>query len=238
VLASLAAILFPGRRVGVEVAAGRYGWPFLYVVVAAALAAVAIGARLDLEPEVLAENARARPAVVTGVDQGPGVEIKTDREIAEDTAQRTAVKRVMLGLGAGLGTPARVLGLALALFLLGRYVGGTPTMPRSLAAAALVALPGALRSLVTALAAWHQPSIGTRDIDALLASARVPVPAGHPGLERLLGGVDVFTLWSAVILGFALAAAAELPRTKAFVAAAVGFVLYLLVTGLIMGAGS
>lgn len=237
-LASFLAILVPDRRVGVEVAAARYGWPFLAVVLAAALAALAIGARLDLGPEVIAENAGARPVAVTSAEQAPGVEVKTDREIAEETAQRTAVKRVMLGLDAGLETPIRVLFLALAIFLLGRYVGGAPTGPRALAAAALVSLPGAIRSLVTALAAWHQPSLGSKDVGELLAAARLPVPAGHPGLERLLGNVDVFTCWSAVILGFALAAAADLPRTKAFVAAAVGFVLYLLVTGLIMGAGS
>jgi hypothetical protein len=220
----------PDRRVAPEVAAGRYAWPLLIIILCAGLAALAIGTRLDLGPEIRARNAGLKTPSATGAEQQVS-EVKTDRELEDQTVQETAVKRVMLGLDAGFKQPARVLLLALALFLLGRFVGGTPTMGRATAAAALVALPGAVRSLVTALAAWNQTAIGTADIDQLVASARLPLPAGHPALHRFLGGFDLFTCWSVVILGFALAAAAELPRPKAFVAGLVGFVLYVLVTG-------
>jgi hypothetical protein len=230
------AILFPDRGVPREVAAGRYGVALLSIVIAAAIAAAAISARLDLRHEVLAENASVASAKVVAADPKKAREVKTDREIDEQVAQRTAVKRVMLGLDAAIWQPLRVLFLALGLFLLGRYVGGTPTMARALSAAALVALPGAIRSLVTAVAAWSQPAIGSKDIDQLTASAAIPIPAGHPALAQLLGGVDVFTLWSAVILGFALAAAGELKPTRAAVASFVGFALYVLVTGAIMSA--
>ncbi len=238
VFAPWVAILVPDRRVGVEVAAGRYGWPLIIVILCAGLAAVAIGTRLDLGPEVLAENAaiKPRPTIVSGADHKPA-EVKTDREIDEATAHRTSVTRVKLGLDAGLGTPGRVLLLALAIFLLGRFVGGTPTMTRAMAAASLVSLPGAVRSAVTAMAAWNQTALASADLDSLVPTARLPVPTGHPALERLLGGVDLFTGWSVVILGFALAAAADLKATKAVVASAVGFVLYVLVTGAIMGGG-
>lgn len=235
-VAPVAAILFPDRRVAVEVAGGRYGLPLLIVIVCAALAALALGARLDLAAEVLADNAGAAPATVTGLEPAPA-EVKTDREIAEATAHRTAVTRVRLGLAAGLTTPARVLLLGFCLFVLGRFVGGSPTTTRALTAAALIALPGAVRSLLIAVAAWHQPAIGSADLDTMAAAAALPLPAGHPVLARLLGGVDLFTCWSVVILGFGLAAAAELKPTKAFVTAAIGFALYLLVTGLIMGGG-
>ncbi len=236
-LAPWLAILQPGRRTAAEVAAGRYGAPLLIVILCAALAALAIGARLDLGPEIRAENAGATAAPVSGVEQ-QAAEVMTDREIEDETAQRTAVTRVMLGLDAGLKTPGRILLLAFAIFLLGRFVGGTPTMRRSTAAAALVALPGAVRSAVTALAAWHQPAIRSADIDALVAGAALPLPDGQPVLARLLGGVDLFTCWSIVIFAVALGAAAELKRPKAFATAAVGVVLYLLVTGLIMSGGA
>jgi hypothetical protein len=235
--APFAAILVPDRRVAPEVAAGRYTWPLLVIILCASLAALSISARLDLGPEVRAKNAELEKPDQNGAAQRVS-EVKTDREIDDETAKQTAVTRVMLGLDAGLKQPMRVLFLALVLFVLGRYVGGTPTMARSTAAAALVALPGAVRSLVTALAAWQQTAIGTADIDKLTSGAALPLPADNVALSRLLGGVDLFTLWSVVILGFALAAAAELPRAKAFIAGVVGFVLYLLVTGLIMGAGS
>jgi hypothetical protein len=61
------------------------------------------------------------------------------------------------------------------------------------------------------------------------------IPHGHPVLERLLTGVDVFTWWSVVILAFGLCAAAEIKRTKGLLATAIGFVLFLVVTRLIMG---
>ncbi|MCA9674363.1 MAG: hypothetical protein KC464_04900, partial [Myxococcales bacterium] len=82
-----------------------------------------------------------------------------------------------------------------------------------------------------------QPSLRSADLGGLLSSAALPVPPGHPVLARLLGGVDVFTCWAIVIFAVALAAAADLKRTKAVVTSAVAVVLYLLVTGLIMGGG-
>src|SRR5207344_1644620 len=48
--------LLPDRNVGPEVVAGRYGWPLISVVLCACLAALALGTRLDVGPEVRAEN--------------------------------------------------------------------------------------------------------------------------------------------------------------------------------------
>lgn len=230
------AILFPDRGVPREVAAGRYGVALVAIVLSAMLAALAISARLDLRHEVLAANASLQPAKELAADPKKVREVKTDREIDEAVEHRTAVKRVMLGLDAALWQPTRVLFLALALFVLGRYVGGTPTMARSMSAAALVALPGAVRSLVTAIAAWGQPAIGSKDAGELVATARIPIPDGHAALAQVLGGVDLFTIWSAIILGFALAAASDLKPARAALTSAVGFALYVLVTGAIMGA--
>lgn len=233
-LAPFVAILFPDRRVGPEVAAGRYGWPMLVIVLCAGLAAFAIGARLDLRPEVRAEYAAGEKKAAG--DLHP-TEVKTDRDIDDIAAERTAVARVKMGLDVGLMTPLRIIALACALLLLGRYVGGEVTMPRAMTAAALVSMPGAVRSLVTAAAAWRQPGIGGAERDQLLSAAALPIPSGQPALAHLLAGVDLFTCWSAVVLVFALAAAARLRPGKALATAAVGLVLYVLVTGAIMGGG-
>jgi hypothetical protein len=232
-------IIVPDRNIGPEVIAARYGWPLLSVVMWACVAAFAFGARLDVGPEVRAENAgatttKATTATTTANDKPKPDEIKTDREIDEAIAQRTAVVRVKLGLGAALATPLRVLGLGLAMLLLGRFVGGKPTMPRALTVAALASVPGAVRSLVTAVVAWRQSSVVPTELDSLVRFPAV-IPDGHPVLERLLAGVDVFTWWSVVVLGFGLCAAAEIKRTKSFAAIAISFVLYLVVTRLIMG---
>ena len=224
--------LVPDRYVGPEVAAGRYGWPLITVILCACIAAFALGTRLDVGPEVRADN-----AVETAANGKPNAaEIKTDREIDEAIAQRVAVVRVKLGVGAALGTPFRIFGLALAMLLLGRFIGGKPTMPRALTVASIASVPGAVRSLVTAVVAWRQQSIGASELESLVQFPSW-IPSGHPVLERLLAGVDVFTWWSVVLLAFGLSAAADVRRTKGFIAVAIGFGLFLAVTRLIMGGG-
>jgi hypothetical protein len=231
-------VLVPDR-VRPEVVAGRYGLPLLSVVMCACLAAFAVGTRLDVGFDVRAENAGAATATTTTAKNAPKTtakpqELKTDREIDEEIAKRVAVARVKLGLGAVLVTPLRVLLLGLAMLLLARFVGGKPTMQRSLTVAALAAVPGAVRSLVTALVAWRQPRVFPDELDSLVRFPQI-IPDGHPVLARLFAGVDVFTWWSVIILAVGLCAAADLKPRKSITTIAVGFVLYLLVTGLIMG---
>jgi hypothetical protein len=225
-------VLFPDRNVGPEVSAGRYGLPLLTVILCACVAAFALGTRLDVGPAVRADNAGQAPTVADA--KSKPVELKTDREISDEIKQRASVARVKLGLGAALATPLRILGLALALLLLARFIGGKPTMPRALTVAALAAVPGAIRSLMTALVAWRQPRVFPDELDSLVQFPQV-IPDGHPVLARLLTNVDVFTWWSVVILAFGLCAAADLKPRKSVVAIAIGFVLYLVVTNLIMG---
>lgn len=237
-----AVVLVPDRRVRPEVIAGRYGWPLLSVILCACVAAFAVGARLDVGPAVRADDAGTPAATATSGSNGSNgsngatkaAEIKTDREIDEAIAKRTSVERVKLGLGAVLATPLRVLALGLVLLLLGRFVGGKPTMPRSLTVAALASVPGAVRSLLTAVVAWQQSSV-TPDEQATLLRFPAVIPDGHPVLDRLLAGIDVFTWWSVLILAIGFCAAADVKRTKGITAIVVGFALYLLVTRLIMG---
>ena len=226
-------VLVPDRM-GPDVIAGRYGWPLLGAVVCACVAAFALGTRLDVGPEVRAENSGAPAATATTTADPKPTEIKTDREIDDDIAQRRTVARVKLGLGAVLATPLRVLALGLAMLLLARFIGGKPTMPRALTVAALAAVPGAVRSLVIALVAWRQPRVFPDELDSLVRFPRV-IPDGHPVLARLFAGVDVFTWWSIIVLAFGLCIAADLKPRKSIAAIAISFVLMLVVTRLIMG---
>jgi hypothetical protein len=226
--------LFPDR-VRPEVIAGRYGAPLLTVIMCACVAAFALGTRLDVGPSVRAENSGA-PTSPNGSANAKPADIKTDREIDEAIGERAAVMRVKLGLGAALVTPLKIFGLALALLLLGRYVGGKPTMPRTITVASLAFVPGAVRSLVTAVAAWRLPRVFPDELDSLVKFPQV-IPDGHPVLARLFSGVDVFTWWSVVILAIGMCAAADLKPRKGIITIAIGFTLYLVVTGIIMGAG-
>jgi hypothetical protein len=205
--------------------------PLLSVILCACVAAFALGTRLDVGPAVRADNAGVAP---TADAKAPAPELKTDREIDEEIGKRVAVSRVKLGMGAALATPLRVLALGIALLLLARFIGGKPTMRRALTVAALASVPGAVRSLITAIVAWRQPRVFPDELDSLVRFPQL-VPDGHPVVARLLAGVDMFTWWSVVIIAIGLCAAADLKPRKSIVAIAIGFVLYLVVTNLIMG---
>jgi hypothetical protein len=191
------------------------------------VAAFALGTRLDVGPMVRAMNAGEAPTA-----KSRPAEIKTDREIDEEIGKMQSVIRVKLGLDAALKTPLMIFALALALLLLARYIGGKPTMPRVMTVAALAAVPGAVRSLVVAVVAWRQPRVFPDELGSLVTFSQVH---GHPVLERLLAGVDVFTWWSVVILAVGMCAAADIKPRKSIVAIAISFLLYLAVTRLIMG---
>ena len=220
--------LFPDR-IRPEVVAGRYGAPLLAVIMCACVAAFALGTRMDVAPMVHQMNAGQAPTA-----NAP--EIKTDREIDEEIAKMTAMIRVKVGLEAALQTPLRILLLGLALLLLARYIGGMPTASRTLTVAALAAVPGAVRSLITAIVAWQRPRVFPDELDSLVTFPQV-IPDGHPVLARLFGSVDVFTWWSVVIIVIGMCAAADIKLRKSIVAVGISFALYLVVTGIIMGGG-
>lgn len=228
-LGQLAALLWPDRGVAPLVRAGRYKLSMAIVIGAALLAAAAAAARVDMAPSVHAENAGAPPPSASGGKETAGdpanepKELKTDTEIEEEIRRQTGVVQVKLALGAALGTPAKILLLAIGLLLLGRYVGAKPRWSGALSIASVAALPWAVRSLVAAAAALRQPAILPQDLGGLVASG---LPIAHP----LLAGVDLFSLWSLVLCGFGLADATGTGRLRSFLAVSVGFVLILLVS--------
>jgi len=235
VAAPLRALFVPDRGVPPLVAAGRFRLAMAIVVVAALLAAAALSLRVDVGPQVRSENAGGPPpAAQPGASNAgaqPPEEVKTDREIAEEIGKQTAVFRVKVALAAALGTPARILLLALGLFLLGRFVGGRPSTRGALAAASVGALPWAVRSLIAAAAALRQDAIAPADLGALVAGGFAST-VGHPLLARLFGSADLFSLWSVVLCAFGLSAAASIGRVRSLVAVTIGFVLILMISSL------
>ena len=232
--APVVALLFPDRGVPPLVSAGRFRLAMAIVVGAALLAAAAVSLRVDVGAAVRAENSGAPPPSSESAAAGAGApqaEVKTDREIDEEIAKRTAVIRVKLALSAALATPGKILLLALALFLLGRYVGGKPTTQRALAAAAVGALPWAVRSLISAAAALRQQAIGPSDLDSLVAGS-LASDAGQSIVARLAAGVDLFSLWSVVLCGFGLSAASGIGRVRGLVVVSIGFALLLMISSI------
>lgn len=212
----LGALFVPDRFMPRLVFVERATAAVLVVVLAAGFSAWVVGTRIDMTRPVYEQE------VMMMRDAGPEAEARSDRDIDEQIQRDRVIEQVKLGLGAGLWTPLRIALLAVALYLLGRYVGGKPTVKKTFVVAAYGSLPLAVKSIVIGVQAWSMTGLTPGDIDKLQATARL----GGPIL-----GMDLFGLWSAVLIAFGLAAAAAISRRRAFIAVLVCFAFVSLLTG-------
>ena len=229
-----ATLLWPDRAVPRSVSEGRYGAALLAVILTSGLAAAAIGLRIDVTPLVLPDFPPPGAGDALGAPKEDSSTVMSDRELADKADTRRKIEQVMLGLGAGLGNPVKLFALALGLYLLGRYVGGKPTVRRTMAAATHAALPGAVKSCIVAVAVFRRATIVPAELEAVVLPSTI-APASSPVATRLLAGVDPFLLWSVVLLGLGFATAAQVSRKKAFFSVVVVFLLFLAITRGILG---
>jgi Yip1-like protein len=216
----LGALFLPDRLMPRIVAREKSGAAVLVVLLSCGLAAFAVGARVNVAPQVLAKiDAELKMA-------GADAQQKSDREVADDVSNATKVAQVMLGLNAGLFMPLAFLAESIVLLLLGRFVGGTPKFARVVTAVAYAWLPFAVRWLIVAGVAWSSSTLVPGELDNLtltIGAAHVPV-------------LIFFVLWHLVVLGFGLAAAASISRLRAFTAIGATFmILTLFAVGLAGG---
>src|SRR5262249_53153459 len=141
----LGALFVPDRVMPRVIGEERSSAAYVTIVLLALFAAFVVGQRVDVSRDVYRQEGMARHMMGADAPQ------KSDREIAEEIAKQRTIAQVKLGLSAGLATPILIFGLAVGLLLVGRYVGGRPTMGRSVAAAANASLPFAVKSALVAL---------------------------------------------------------------------------------------
>jgi hypothetical protein len=226
-------LLFPFEALPQAVEAGRVGGVLVLVTLCAGIAVATAATRLDMAPGLLKQEAKelqAAPAAA-GQGRGPGTAAaqpaKSDREFDEAAEKAYAVEVVKMAAGALLH-PLRLLLLGLLLYVVGRFVGGKPKVRATVALAAHAGLPGAVKSLLAAVAALRHVRITPEVVPAL-----VPPPWGAldgPPLQRLLAGTGPFALWMVVLLAIGMPHAAGIGRGKAYVTIGVCYVLFLLVT--------
>jgi Yip1 domain len=235
----LEALLLPDRGIPRQVTAARYGAPLVAVFLCGLIGAAAVGSRLDVSTDVLADAARGPGQ--GGPGGGPGgnggnnnqpagaqaAATKSDREIAEDMTKKLAVERVVRVLKAGALQPLKLLVLTFFVWVLLLYVGGSPTLPKAFAATTHAALPQAVKSLVLAGAALMQSTLTPAQADALVDNPLAPAFASLGPAGRLFDGVDPFFLWSLLLLGLGMASAGEVSRKRAFITLFVGTALFL-----------
>lgn len=228
---ALVALVAPDVGMERQARIGGARLAFLIAFVCALLAAFAQAYRVD-----------ASAATLKKLEAGGQLQTMSDRQLEDETRNanriyqvaRVAQGAVEAPVALGLGSLAV---LALVWFLRGK-LKGRAVVP--VAAAAL--LPGAIASLLDAAAAWNQASLPTQG--AVLAPRNLSAIAalfGHalngPFL-KLGNAFDFFSLWAAVMLGFGVAAAGEIPARRALIATLAGWVCVRLLTSVAMGGPS
>jgi hypothetical protein len=221
-------LLAPDRAMSVQARAGRARGYLLFAWAASLLLSAARSARVD------AVSATLRKLEMSGQLQG-----MSDRQIAEETKSAERVFQVSTIAKSALGVPL-TLGLAcLALLALAWFFRGKVKGSAVAPVAAATMLPGAIADLLDAVAAFRHATLpaemvplSPRTLGAALALAGRPLVGS---LAKFGEALDFFSLWAALMMGFALAAAAEVPRRTAVAGTVIAWVCYQLLTRVAMG---
>ncbi len=192
----------------------------LIATLAALLAGLTVAGRIDVRQKVLQPPPAEGAASADTSNAKPDEPAMSERELEEALVKARTVEQVTRALAA-VALPAELTLLALALYLLGRYVGGKPTFRRAVALASQAALPGAVGSLLIALAASRRTSIAPSELSALL------LPSWH--------GIDPFAVWSVVLLTLGFPTLAGVSRTKSWISIGICFALWLALTRFVFG---
>ncbi|MFT3770969.1 MAG: hypothetical protein QM820_36595 [Minicystis sp.] len=226
---SPAALLFaPDRAMERQARVGRARFYLLFAWVADILLGVAQAMRVD-----------AASSTLRKLEMSGQLQSMSDRQIADDTHSAERIFQVGSIAKGVVGAPFS-LGLAclaivfLAWFLRGRIKGGAVA-----AVAAATMLPGALATLLDAASAFRHAALppegvplSPRTLTAFLALA------GRPLMDpwaKLGNALDIFSLWAAIMMGFGIAAAAQIPKGRAITGTLVAWVCYRLLTQVAMG---
>jgi hypothetical protein len=224
----LALLFAPDRAMERQAKVGRARWFFLFAWLCSLLLAGAIAYRVD------ARSSTLRKLEMSGQLQG-----MSERQIAEDTRSAERVSMVATLAKGAVGVPVR-LGLAcasilaLCWFFRGR-VKGSAVLP----VAATTLIPTAIADLVDAVTAFRHTALppegvplAPRSLSALLLLLDRPLMG--PWL-KLGHALDFFSLWSAAMLAYGVAAVGQVPRRTALVGTLIAWVCYRLLTNVAVG---
>lgn len=198
-------------------AVGERRWvvALLWLMMTSAAAGAAFADRLDAAKEVLPKLAEKGELAKA-----------SEREIAEEIEQTQRIALVLGVARATFGLPLAVLAIAVALKILAWLLGRKSAFGELFTAASIAMLPVALFHALETIIALRQDVIAPAQAGQLMISSLQPLFApGRPGVGRVLGAIDFFSLWSAGLLGLGFAAATRLPAGRGVL---LGLLLYLL----------
>lgn len=226
---ALVALIAPDAGMPRQAKAGGVRLALLLAMGCAIFAAGGSALRVD------AREATLQQAEMTGQLQS-----MSDRQIEDDTrnAERVfLVKRLAWGLASA---PVWLLATALATVLLGWFLKGRVVGRAVFPVAAATLLPGAVADLLDGVDALRHVSVPPNVFEPRVPRnvAQIAEALGHPlagALSRLGGAVDLFSLWTALLLGYGVAAAANVPVRRALAGTLIAWVCWRLLTHVAAG---
>jgi hypothetical protein len=218
------ALLFaPDRGMEHQAKVGRAMGYVLFAWLAALLLAGVMAVRVD-----------ARASTLKKLDQNGQLQGMSDRQLADESKSAERVFQVATIAKGVASVPAELALASLAVismswFLRGRTKGSAvvPVAAATLAPNAIAKLLDAGVALRHALIPIDGVLLSPRTLAALLGLAGKPL--GPPWL-KLADALDFYSLWSAVMVGYGVAAVGSVPKRRALVGTLVAWVCYRLLT--------
>lgn len=171
------------------------------------------------------------------LEQSPAAAQLTPHQMEEAVTTARKLGAVTSYGGAVVGSAAFAVLAAFFLWMGLRVAGAKPGFLPSLAVASWGLLPSAVGRLFTVPALLSRPTVDPRAVGALVPwGAAYWLPAGAKGAALALAtSVNLFTLWSAVLLAIGMSIVAQVSRARA---GAVVAVLWALLTAAGMAAAA
>jgi|SRR6516165_1397310 hypothetical protein len=194
---------FDGIRPAVE--ARRWVLPALALAFSVSFSGASFASRWD-----------AAPVVMQQLEKAGELQKVTEQELF-DKIQTTRRLRLVAGVAKGVFlAPVALLLIALVLQLSAWVFSQRTGFSKFFSVASLSLLPVALFHVLFAICALRQFSVSDPQYPLILPSSLAAVfPNTSPPLQGLLSGVDLFNIWSAVLLGLGFSAASGMKRAKA-----------------------
>lgn len=226
-----AALALVAPDVGMERVArtGRVRGPLLAALTCALLSAGAGVLRID-----------AKDATLRKMDKAGELQTSSDRQVEDNTKSAERVYLVGRVAGALVQPPLQLGLLCVAIFGLSWFLRGRSEGRAVPAVAAAALLPGAVADLLEAGATLQHAAIapdGPPSLPRNLADFWM-LFTGHPAAApamKLLSVFDIFSFWTALLVGFGLIAAGHVPQRRALAGTLIAWLCLRLITQVAAG---
>lgn len=223
------ALLFaPDRSMERQARIGRARFLLLFAWLCSILAGAALALRVD-----------AASSTLRKLEMSGQLKSMSERQIADEIHSAERVSQVLSIAKGALGAPlslglACLAVLALAWFFRGR-IKGSAVAP----VAAATLLPGAIANLLDAAIAFRHAAIPPEGVPLTPRSLSAALTLlGRPLMEPWIkpgNALDFFSLWAAIIMGYGVAAAAQVPKKTAIAGTLIAWVCYQLLSHVATG---